>query len=498
MSYFLLTYSLLFLPFIMVIYQLFPRKHRSKLLLFMSYLFFYRLSGVLIIYLMFATLVTYVNGYVMSVIPEKTGLKGKELVKRKRIVLALGIIINMMMLVSLKYLRVFGIGTSWLAPIGISYYTLQTISFMTDVYRGTVKFDGKIIKLALYLSFFPQIMEGPISRYNEVADDLYSGNPINYENLTSGYQRMLWGLFKKMLIADRLTLLVSRIFTRYDRLDGAAILIGAICFTIQLYMEFSGGMDIILGSGEVFGIKLPENFRRPFFAKNASEFWRRWHITLGSWLKDYIFYPISLAKPLRKVTKKCKKLFGSNVSKFVAPSVALFFVWLGNGIWHGPRLNYLFYGMYYFVIIFLENILEAPSKKLTNKLKISRESKGFIIFQRLKLIVIVVNGEMFFRANSLKAGFVMFTRIFTDFDLRCLVETNFGIDVYDGILVFVFCIFVLVVEIFLEKGVDIRKKIAAKNIPVRWCVWYGLIIMIIIFGAYGKGYSIAEMMYAAY
>ena len=259
MEYHLLTYSLLFLPVVLLLYQLTPAKKRWLVLLFTDYLFFWMVSGKLILYLLIATLVTYGTGQILSYVTEHATVKGKALTRKKRVFLAGGIFITLGMLIVFKYLKIFGI--RFIAPIGISYYTLQTISYMTDVYRGTIKADKNIAKLALYLSFFPQIMEGPISRYSETAESLFAGKGIEYKNLVSGYQRILWGLCKKMLIADRLAPVIYKIFNNYETYDGSAIVVAVICFTMQLYTEFSGCMDIILGSGEIFGITLPENFR---------------------------------------------------------------------------------------------------------------------------------------------------------------------------------------------------------------------------------------------
>lgn len=496
MEYHLLTYSLLFLPVVLILYQLTPAKKRWLVLLFTDYLFFWMVSGKLILYLLIATLVTYGTGQILSYVTEHATVKGKALTRKKRVFLAGGIFITLGMLIVFKYLKIFGI--RFIAPIGISYYTLQTISYMTDVYRGTIKADKNIAKLALYLSFFPQIMEGPISRYSETAESLFAGKGIEYKNLVSGYQRILWGLCKKMLIADRLAPVIYKIFNNYETYDGSAIVVAVICFTMQLYTEFSGCMDIILGSGEIFGITLPENFRQPFFAESASDFWRRWHITLGTWLKDYVFYSISLAKPVKNLAKKVKKVFGIGVSKFVAPTIALFFVWLSNGIWHGAGWTYLFYGMYYFVLIFFENITEAPIKKLQERLHVHPDKIGWKLLRGLKLFIIINVGEMFFRAKTVTQGFQMLKNICFDFHFSSLLETNFGIDNYD-ILISLFGLFVVfIVDILHEKGISIRERVAAFRLPLRWSFWYAVIVCIVIFGAYGAGYTIVDMIYAAY
>lgn len=310
-----MDYFAFFLPIVLVIYQLVPRRFRSVVLLMANYVFFYMISGALIIYMFFSTIFTHYIGLWLENISFTAEENGKVLMKKKRKVLVFGIIISLGILGILKYFNFFGQSLSdflgifhvgwqytpikFMVPIGISFYTLQMISYITDVYRGTQKAEHNLMKIALYLSFFPTIMEGPICRFGQVGEELYAGNGISLVNLRSGYQRIIWGLFKKIVIADRLYATVEYVFENYQNLDGAVVAFGVICYTIQLYMEFSGCMDVIIGSGEIFGVKLPENFRQPFAAKDASEFWRRWHITLGTFFKDYVFYSISLAKPVK-------------------------------------------------------------------------------------------------------------------------------------------------------------------------------------------------------
>ena len=515
MSYHLLAYFAIFLPVVILIYQITPQKFRWMILLAADYVFFWMISGKLILYLLFATIMTLYIGLWLETAAQAGG-SAKQVTKRKRKVLAFGILVNLTILIILKYFNFFGenlsalsnmLSLGWeykkidfMVPIGISYYTLQTIAYMTDVYRGTIPAEKNIVKIALYLSFFPQIMEGPISRFSETAEALWSGKRIEFENIKFGYQRIVYGLLKKIVIADRVAPVVIKVFKHYDTYDGSIVLFGAVCFTIQLYMEFSGCMDIIMGSGQIFGVTLPENFRQPFFAKDASDFWHRWHITLGTWFKDYIFYPVSLAKPVKNFAKKVKNRFGRGVSKFVAPFAALFCVWSCNGLWHGPHWTYIFYGMYYFVLIFLENILEEPVTKLTAKLKINREGKGYRIFRLIKLLVIVNLGEMFFRAETVGTGFAMLGRILTNFHITELGDHiySLGMDYYDAAVALIGILIVLVVDILHEKNIQIRKAISGWALPARWVFWYAAIFIVIIFGAYGAGYTVVDMIYAGY
>ena len=379
----------------------------------------------------------------------------------------------------------------------MSFYTFQSAGYILDVYWNRCEPEKNVFRFALFVSFFPQILQGPIGRFDRLTKTLYAEHEFDWQRIERGVQRIIWGFFKKMLIADTAAVFVDAIFNQYQTYNGIAIL-GVLAYSAQLYADFSGGVDVVIGVAELFGVEMDENFKRPYFAVSITDFWHRWHITLGTWMKDYVFYPISLAKPVKNLAKKIKKKAGFSVSKFVAPTIALFFVWLSNGIWHGPHMNYIFYGMYYFVLIVIENLTEEPCRKLVERFKLDTECIGFRIFQFLKLFVIVNIGEMFFRADTVATGFRMLRRIVTDFHITALAETNFGVDVPDLILAVVSILLVFVVDVIHEKGISIRRKVAECKLPVRWSFWYAVILLVVVFGAYGSGYTIVDMIYAAY
>lgn len=334
MQYCSTIYYLCFLPLVILIYHLFPQRKRWFVLLIASYIFFFSLSGFLFIYLILSTLSVYLLALKMSqlqaeckdIIKTLERSKRKEIKenykKKKLVFLRIGIFLHIGMLVILKYSSFIGENFNillhtfhvqplpvlrFIIPIGISFYTLQAVSYITDVYRGKIEADHEFFRLALYMSFFPQLMEGPICRYEQTAYPLYAGENLQIKNVKFGFQRILFGLIKKLVVADRLNALIALVFKDYLHYDGGIIALAMVCYTCQLYMEFSGTMDVVIGSAEIFGIKMPENFNQPFFSKSISEFWTRWHITLGTWFKDYIYYPLSLSKRLRKITKTSRK-----------------------------------------------------------------------------------------------------------------------------------------------------------------------------------------------
>ncbi len=527
MRYFDWYYLLAFLPIVILGYFIAPKKLKPFVLLLASYVYIFLLCGKLLVYIVLATLVIYIIGKWLEKLKaketeeleniEKERKKEiKELYNKKRKrVLILGIFILVLMLTMTKYLDFISINinnilslfkvnfrvriSNFLAPLGISFYTLSALSYIIDVYRGKVSGNNKLPKLALFLAFFPQITEGPIARYDDIADDLYSGKPLEYKNMCFGAQRIVYGLIKKMVIADRLNPFVTTIFSEYYNYNGAMILLGVILYVVQLYMDFSGVIDIAIGSGEIFGVRMPENFRQPFFSRSISDFWSRWHITLGTWFKDYIFYPISLCKTSRKMTSAFRKKLGNHLGPIIPGSIALLVVWFLNGLWHGAGYNYLFFGMYHFTFIFLGNLFRPLFLNLYQKLKIDINNKFLVVIEVIKTTIIVIFGELFFRASSLSVGFKMFKRIFTDFSFRALNLKNIlglGVDGHDFMIVIVTLIIIFIIGLLKEKKVNIRESIASKPIVVRWIIYYALILFLLIFGAYGIQYAPVDPMYA--
>jgi len=523
MNYFNLLYAFLFLPIVIITYSIVPKKIKYIILLLASLAFFMIISKHLVIYMILISLSLLLFGIItenfnkkqtieLETKEDKKIIKEKYKKKKKRI-LILFILFNIAFLFFFKYLGFFKDNTNiilkllsinysinipkYIAPIGISFYSLQALSYMIDIHRGVITPEKNILKITLYLSYFPTIMEGPITRLKDVKDSLFEGNKITYKNLCFGYQRILYGFMKKMIIADRLNILVKTIFNNYTNYGGIAISIGVISYTIMLYMEFSGTMDVVIGSSEIFGIKLPENFKQPFFSKNISEFWTRWHITLGSWFKDYIFYPVSLSKPMKKLTINARKILGNHFGPLISGSVALLTVWLLNGLWHGAGWTYIFYGIYMFTLILLGNIFEPVIKKSCNKLKINRENKIYRIFQSIKMTILVFIGELFFKAPTLTIAFSMLKRIFINFKLTTNNELlTLGLDIADYLIIIVTLIVVLIISILKEKNINVREEISKKNICLRWIIYYTLILAIIIFGAYGPGYVPVDPIYA--
>ena len=526
-SYFSFQYLLIFLPACVLAYALSPKWVKKYVLLLFSTAFFWLISGKLVAYLLGSAVSMYGFGLWLQEVHRqrdealaraekgtKKAIRARFL-RRSRGVLALAVTLHVGLLLTLKYAPFLGANFNsllellhipvrvtvpkYLIPIGISFFTLQAVSYLFDVYRGTVPADRNPLRLGLFLAFFPQIVEGPICRYGQTAHQLWNAEQIRYDNLARGTERILFGLMKKLVIANRLNPLIQTIFSDYSQYQGGIIFLGAVCYTIQLYMDFSGTMDLVMGTGEIFGVTLPENFRRPFFSKSISEFWQRWHITLGTWFKDYVFYPISMSGPMKRLTVSAKKRLGTHAAALVAGGVALLCVWVCNGLWHGSAWSYLFFGMYHFALIFLGSVTAPLSQSLRQKLHIAPECGWFRAVQIVRTGLLVVVGELFFRAHGLRAGLGMFRSMVTDFRFSSMGDRllgQLGVDIFDLLIVVVALIGVFVISSYQERGVRIRESLHKKPLPLRWALLYGLILFIVIFGAYGPGYVPVDPIYA--
>lgn len=528
-SYSGIIYLFVFLPFIVLGYSIITKKMRPYFMLLAGYVFFMLISGKLVLFLILTTLFMYLTGLwidkikakckatLAGVPKEEKKIIKEEFKKKQRRVVTLFVLTVLLVIVILKYVNfIFGTINIFLVkyntglflkypefvlPIGLSFYTFMAISYVVDVYRDVIPADRNFLRVALFMGFFPDIMEGPFVRYTDTANDIYECRDITYENLTFGCQRILYGMLKKIVIADRFNGIIVNIFSSFDTVDGGVSVLGMVLYTIQLYCEFSGTMDIVIGSAEIFGVKIPENFKRPFFSKTISEFWTRWHITLGTWFKDYIYYPVSMSSGMKNLTKKARKRMGNHYGPLMAGTVALFLVWLANGLWHGAGWIYVFFGMYHFVWITIGNLLDPLVKKFVTKTGFNRNVWWYKSLQVIRTFIIVCFGELIFRGEGMRAVVKMYKSIFNNFSLKFITDGRIytmGMDKCDWIITAFALIVVIIFSVLSERGVDIRRAVAKKNIVIRWSLYLLLIMFIVIFGAYGEGYLPVDPIYAGF
>lgn len=496
----------------LVLYYLIPKKCQWIALLLYSVCFFVLSSTVFTgIYLLVNIVVTYSAACLM----EKAKTGGRQ--KQAKCFLLLGIFVNVGILAVLKYSSFFlGIINSVIArmgtdvrlpqpdfasPLGISFYTIISVGYLLDCYWSQAAPQRSLMKTALFIGYYPQMTSGPITKYQQMKEQLYAPHHPEYVRIAFGMQRILWGLFKKLVISTRVANIVNGIYGNMDTYGGLYIWMASFLFMVQLYTDFSGCMDIIMGVSECYGIVLPENFRTPFFARSVQEYWQRWHITLGVWLRDYILYPILRTEIWRKMTKWIKAHWGKKASKQIPSYLGMLCVWLLIGLWHGGGWKYILgMGLWFWGCIVLSDVFQPVFKKMTAALKIDTESFSWHLFQSLRVFVLVSVGNMFFRLNSLsdtlyaiKRSFAWNPWIFFDGSICQFDVTHADLNM---IIFGVFLLFI--VWILQEKHTDARVWIRKQILPFRWLLWLTLFAIILIYGKYGPGYDAADFIYRGF
>jgi D-alanyl-lipoteichoic acid acyltransferase DltB (MBOAT superfamily) len=496
------------------IYNMVPLKFRWCVLLAISAVY-YLLSAApyTVLYLVFSIVSIYISSIYIV----------KESSKYKKIVYIITISANITLLVLLKYLngfwstggtllKILGITLprlefGWIAALGISFYTLQLIGYLTDVYWTVSPVQKNIAKLALFASYFPSISSGPILRYGQIENELLDGHKASYKNIMFGMQRMLWGLFKKMIIAERMAVISRPIFANIDSYTGIWLWIGLFAAVIQIYADFSGNMDFILGASECFGVKLPENFRQPFFSLTIQEFWQRWHISLGNWLRDYIMYPLLHSKMLVSLGKLIRKHLGKKAAKTLPLFLSMFVLWFANGIWHGGYLKYLVTVMWFWFAVTAGQLLEPAGKKIVSFLKINTNCFSWRLFQRVRTIAVYSVGVLFFCSSSVTHALRIIKRMLKISNIFDLFndKTFFSKTAFElfgnktGVHVLLLSLAILIyIDAYKNKGGKIRENLAKQNIVFRWIVLFALIFSILLFGVYGPDYDPAEFIYAGF
>ena len=477
---------ILFVAGSVAIYYILPQKVQWCGLLVMSYIYYLAAGSKYILFLLFSTIVTYVSGRLIG------SQIGKNKRKAKKFLIA-GLILNFGMLGVVKYTNfilenmnlIFHVsipGMKLLLPLGISFYTFQSSGYLLDVYWKRDTAEKNPFRYALFVSYFPQILQGPIGRHSKMAGQLYEGHKFELSRLCRGTQRILWGFFKKMVLADWSVVFVEAIFGNPDQYHGLAIF-GVLFYSIQLYADFSGGMDVVIGISEMFGITLDENFKRPFFSTSITDFWHRWHITLGTWMKDYLFYPLSLSKGMGKFGKFAKKTFGKTYGRALPICVANIVVFLVVGIWHGAAWKFIVYGLYNGIIIGFSGLMAKNYRDWKKKFKINDKSNGWHIFQIVRTFILVNISWFFDRADTIPQALTMMKNAVTVWKPVQVLDIRIGTSgpAYTIMAIGILCIGCLVqfiVSYKQERGMQIRESIAMQPRLVRWAVYMALVLSI--------------------
>ncbi|KAB8152141.1 MBOAT family protein [Kordia sp. TARA_039_SRF] len=475
----------IFFPIVFVLYWFFSKnlRQRNIFILAASYFFYGFWNWKFLSLIIISSFVDYFIGKELY----KTEAK-----KKRKLLLYGSLLVNLGFLIYFKYFNFFiesfvdafnlfgkelQIETlNIILPVGISFYTFQTLSYTIDIYKGKLKPTNDIVAFFTFVAFFPQLVAGPIERASHLLPQFFKKYTFNYEQVKSGIILMLWGLFKKMVIADRLALLVNETYNNVGSYSGIEFIIGTIFFAFQIYCDFSGYSDIAIGISRTMGFDLMKNFERPYFSKSITEFWRRWHISLSTWFRDYVYIPLG----------------GSRNGKY-RTYFNLFMVFFISGIWHGAAMTFVIWGAIHGIIIVLEKATGKFRKKMFASIHLTKDNVFGKIFFITITFVIVCFAWIFFRANSLSDSMVIIEQIFSFGSSGKSVVSELGLNQVEFYASLAFIVFMLSFE-WSHKKWNLSALLQQQNIFIRWSVYTISAIAIIILGVYGS-FNESEFIY---
>lgn len=491
---------LIFFPAIAMAYFLIPwQKVRNALLLIGSYYFYMCWDPRFILLMLGCTLVTYLDGLFIDISrrEDKEGVAPeKRRTGRATLYTTVTIIFTLSVVAWFKYANFLTESTVSLfalvgvqlklpklniaLPVGISFFTFQSLSYVIDVYRGKTKAEKNFFRYALFVSFFPQLVAGPIERSSNLLGQFQEKHAFDSREAAKGFMLMIWGYFMKVVVADRVAMLVDQIYNYYGSYEGVIPILGTVLFAVQIYCDFNGYTTIAIGSAQVMGFHLMQNFKEPYLATSVADFWRRWHISLTSWFRDYIYFPLG----------------GSRCAKWKRYR-NIMIVFLVSGLWHGAAWTYVIWGGLNGLMQIIGDMLKPVREKALDKLGVNRKSFGHRLAQMLLTFILVDIAWVFFRATDLasaihiiKSSFVWNPWLLVDGTLYTL-----GLERADFWLMMLSILILLFVDILHEKGVSIRDSLLAWPLPLRWAVIYGALFWILLFGVYGPAFDAASFIY---
>ncbi len=507
-----------FLLILGVLYFLLPKKIQWIVLL-AGNLFFYTYSGYRnLIYIIGCTFFTWagalLNDKISRTMPSGLSKEERDRLRestgrKKKAVTAAVLILTLGTWIVLKYGRflldsvhplvTYGSSKKFfpsfapLVPLGMSFYTFDAVGYMLDVSRGKYRAEKNFFRYMTFITYFPHIIQGPFSRFDELGKTLFTEHRFSYDRLCQGAARMLWGYFKKLIIADKLGISVAEIFANYQNYYGIHMIAVMILYGIQIYADFSGYMDIVAGISNVLGISLEENFRQPYFSGSIDEFWRRWHITLGAWFRDYLFFPISRSAGARKIRSKYKP----EVGKVIVSFIAMFWVWSSSGLWHGANWTFLIWGWLNMAVMLFSQIADPWYEKVRNFFRISLKSKVWNFFRSVRTFLLVCFLFFITRSDSLTSAGQMLKHIFSGFNRKLIfkpLELLPKLRTQDAFIILAGVVMLTVVDVLCDQGKweSVKEK---TPFPIRDLIYTLMIFMIILFAGSGENIA-ANFIYA--
>lgn len=471
---------LLFIAVIFCVYYVLPTGVRWLALLIGSAFFVFLSGWQSVLHLGAIVLGTWLGGLAL------------ERVKRKRGLLCLLLILEFGALILVKQ------DTSRAAPLGLSYFTFQSAGLLMDVYRGKVKAQRNVWKVMLFVGYFLQLSQGPISSWKDLGEQLLEGHPLRPVSFVSGFQLMLWGYFKKMVLADRLAAATAVLTQETGALPGWMAAGGVLLYTVRLYADFSGGMDVVRGISRMLGIELPENFRRPFFALSVAEYWRRWHITLGGWFRQYLLYPLTISKMGLKFGKDASKWLGKKTGRAMPTAIATFLVFLLIGVWHTFSWNAVIYGAYFGLLMAASILLDPLWKKMNRRWKLGQK-RWMYPWRLVRTWLLIFPAQFFAFTESTAQSLAVIRQCFAGWSFSGAADKLTGIMSAKewGIAGMAFVILMLV-DILCEAGFAPCERLAKSRVWVRWPILLLLLLGICVFGIYGPAGDSSAFLYTQF
>lgn len=479
---------IIFFPCVLLVYFLIPDRIKYLWLLASSYFFYMCWNAKYAVLILTSTAITYASGLLIE--------KAND-IRGKKVVVATSFISNLAILAYFKYTN-FGIdiinelmsaihiqltipNIDIILPVGISFYTFQALSYTMDVYRKDIYAERNFFKYALFVSFFPQLVAGPIERSRNLLKQLAEPKKFDFDNFREGILLMLWGYFLKIVLADRIAIFVDTVYGDYGTYTGYYLSIATILFSIQIYCDFAGYSTIAMGTAKILGIHLMENFDAPYLSTSVADFWRRWHISLTSWFKDYVYIPLGGSRK-GKLRKYINKMI----------------VFLLSGLWHGANITFVIWGGLNGLYQILGEALTPIRDKLVCSLNLHRESMGHKILCIVGTFVLVDFSWIFFRANSMRDAVEIIKSIVCVKNPWVLFDGSLyacGLDDKNFRLMLVGILILVVAGYLKRKGVIIRNEILAQDYWFRWIFISFSIVAIFTFGIWGSSYNAANFIY---
>ena len=487
---------MLYFPIVIGLYFVIPSKWRKMWLLLASYYFYMSWNAKYVLLIGTSTIATYICGLLLS-----KCMKEKAAVWKKKTIIVSCMILNLGILAVFKYgnftidsvnaiLKMFHMNVidrkiDLLLPVGISFYTFQALGYIVDVYRGDVEAEKDFCRYALFVSFFPQLVAGPIERSKNLLNQMRGIEKIrlwNARRVTSGAILMVWGFFMKMVISDRIALLVNQVFDNYRVYGSTELILAALGFTVQIYCDFGSYSIIAIGAAKIMGFELMENFNTPYFARNIRDFWSRWHISLSTWFKDYLYIPL-----------------GGNRKGKWRKALNLMIVFLVSGLWHGARWNFAAWGGIHGLYQVIGDLSRHTKEKIIKRLQIKTECMSWKLLQTVITFSLVVFAWVFFRADSITDALYFIKRMLirqTPWALFDGTIYTLGLDATEmNILIFSIIVLLLVDLIKYRKKINLDEFLFEQNIWFEWLVLIVLIGMIFVFGEYGPAFDVQQFIY---